>query len=160
MPTGMLARERIVEAVLQHGIIDLGGAHPVAPPRAVHEVGRGIHVLHTARDGRVQKTKLNFSGRGCYRLSARTTDAIDGHRRNFDGNATTDGGLSGRVHLVAGLNDIAHDDGADGLARDACPFQTSLDHRRAQFHGRRIFQSAIVGSDRRAYRRADQQFAL
>jgi hypothetical protein len=26
-----------------------------------------------------------------------------------------------RVHLIAGLNDIAHDDGADGLARGDLP---------------------------------------
>ena len=46
-------------------------------------------------------------------LGARTADAVDGHCRDVDREAAMDGRLPGRVHLVAGLDDIAHDDTAE-----------------------------------------------
>ena len=109
----MLARERVVEAVAKHAVMDLGGTHAVAPPAAVHQVGRAIHVLHAARDG-----DIHLAGRDLLRgrddgLSPGAADAVHRHGWNGHRHAAADRGLTGRVHLVAGLYDVTHDDAAD-----------------------------------------------
>ena len=57
VPAGMLAGEGVVEPVVQHRVVDLGIAHAVAPAAAVHQVRRGIHVLHAAGDRGVDEAE-------------------------------------------------------------------------------------------------------
>ena len=58
------------------------------------------------------------------RLRARAADAIDRHRGHGDGNAAVERRLPGRVHAVAGLDDVAHHHAAD--ARGSMPERRSV----------------------------------
>src|SRR5438128_7082238 len=100
----MLARERVVEAVAKHAVMDFSGAHPVAPTAAIHQVRRAVHVLHAARDGGV-----HLAGRDLLRsrydgLSPGATDAVHHHGWNGHRYAAADRSLTGRIHLVTGLD--------------------------------------------------------
>jgi hypothetical protein len=44
VPSRMLAREGVLQPVAQHRVMDLGGAHAIAPATAVEHIGRAVHV--------------------------------------------------------------------------------------------------------------------
>ena len=48
VPARRLIRERVIEAVTQHAVIELAVAHAVAPAAARDQVGRQIHILHAS----------------------------------------------------------------------------------------------------------------
>ena len=148
MPSGVLAGECVVEAVHQHRIEDVPVTHAITPTSGAHEIGRPIHVLHAAGDCAIDKAKHDLLRRARNRLSARAAHAIDRHRRNIDRHAAVDGRLPCRVHFVAGLDHIAHDDGID-FAR----WQFRTIERRTDDHGteigrRHILERAAVRADR------------
>ena len=60
VPAGVLAGERIVEAVHQHRIEDLRVAHAVTPAPGAHEIGRSIHVLHAAGNRAIDESEHHF----------------------------------------------------------------------------------------------------
>ena len=113
MPSRMLAGECIIKAVHQHRIEELPVAHTVAPTPGTHEIRRKVHIFHAAGNRAINEPEHHFLRRAGDRLRTRATDAIDCHRRNIDRHSAMDGRLPGRVHLVASLNHIAHDDCVD-----------------------------------------------
>src|SRR5262249_23385851 len=74
VPTGMLTREGIVEPVPEHAVVDLRIPHAITPAACIHEVGRAIHVLHSARDRRIDMTKPNFLRGASNGLRTRSAD--------------------------------------------------------------------------------------
>ena len=129
VPSGVLTGERIVEAVHEHRIVDLPVAHAVAPTAGAHEIRRAVHVLHAAGDRAVDESEHHLLCRACDRLSARAADAVHGHRRNIDRHAAVDSRLSGRVHLVAGLDHVAHDDRIHVAGRQFGALERRADRR-------------------------------
>ena len=113
VPAGMFAGKRVVEAVAQHAVVELRVAHAVAPSPVGDEVGRHVHVLHAAGDRAVEHAEHDLLRGGGDALRAGAADAVDRHGGNIDRYAAVDGGLPRRVHLVAGLDDIAHHHRAD-----------------------------------------------
>jgi hypothetical protein len=53
-----------------------------------------------------------------------------------------DGRLSGRIHLGAGLHDVAHDDGFHLVGAKLCARHRGADRRRAEIGRRYLFESA------------------
>jgi hypothetical protein len=62
-----------------------------------------------------------------------------------------DGGLARRVHLGAGLNDIAHDDGLDLLGIEPGAGDGGFDNDRAKIGRRNFFKATTKGTDRGAH---------
>ena len=58
-----------------------------------------------------------------------------------------DGRLPGRIHLVAGLDHVAHHDRLDLGMVELGPREYGADRRRAKLRGRRLFQSAAECAD-------------
>src|SRR5262245_42203272 len=158
MPARVLARERIVEAVPKHAVMDLSRAHAVAPATALHQVGSPVHILHaTGNRG------FDFSGRDLLRcrdngLRTGAADAIDSQSRNRDRHAATDCGLADRMPLVAGLNDVAHDHAADVGPIELAAFERLTHHGCTEISGRNRLERAVEGSDSGAHRLAKYDF--
>ncbi len=151
MPAGVLAREGIVESVHQHRIEDLRIAHAVTPAPGVHEIGRSIHVLHAAGNCAIDKSEHDFLRSAGDGLRTRAANPVDRHRGDLDGDATIYCRLSGRVHLVAGLDHVAHDDGTDLTGLKFRPIQRRPDDRSAKVGRRHLLVGATVGTDRGAH---------
>ena len=94
----------------KHAVVELAVAQAIAPAAACNKVRRLIHVLHAARDGGIHITEQDFLRGRDDGLRARAADAIDGQCRNRHRQPRVNGGLTGGIHFVAGLDDIAHDD--------------------------------------------------
>ena len=107
----MRVGERIVQSVAQDAVIELAVAHAVAPATARDEIRRLVHVLHAARHRDIDISQGNLLGGRNNGLCPRAADAIDRKRRRRDRQPGMDSRLPGGIHLGAGLDDIAHDDG-------------------------------------------------
>lgn len=86
-----------------------------------------------------------------YRLRTRAANPVDCHRGDLDGDATIYCRLSGRVHLVAGLDHIAHDNGTDLAGLKFRPIQRRPDDRSTKVSRRHLLVGAAVGTDRGAH---------
>ena len=148
MPARVLARERVVQSVAQHAVVDLDIAHALTPAPTGHEVRRLIHVFHSTGDGGVDMAEPDLLRRRCDCLRTRAADAINGHRGHGDGNTAVDRGLTRRIHAGSGLDDIAHHHAADAPGIEARAPQRLANHRSAQLGGWRGFQCAVEGPDR------------
>jgi hypothetical protein len=63
-----------------------------------------------------------------------------------------DRGLTGRIHLGAGLHDIAHDDCFHLVGAKLCARDGGADRRRAEVGSRHVLEAAAKGADRGADR--------
>ena len=156
----MLAGEGVVETVHQHRIEDLSVAHAVAPAAGAHEIGGTVHVLHAAGHRAVDETEHDLLSRARDRLRTRPANAVDRQRRNTDRDAAMDGRLSGRVHFVAGLDHVAHDDRTDIAGRQFRALKRGADGHGAEIDRRRILQRAAVCADGGAHGRTDYDFLI
>jgi hypothetical protein len=57
VPARRVIRERVIEAVTQHTVVELAVAHAVAPAAAPDQVGRQIHILHASGHGDIDCTQ-------------------------------------------------------------------------------------------------------
>ena len=137
----MLIGESVVQAISQHAVVDLGIAHTVPPTPAEHQVGRSVHILHAAGNRAIHHAEHDFLGGRDDRLSTGATHAVHRHGGHFDRQSAKDGGLSRRIYLVAGLYDIAHNDGLN-LGGVKLSSRQNRDHCRPYRRCRRIFQRA------------------
>ena len=151
----MLTREGIVEAVTKHAVVDLGGTHAVAPAAAIHQVRRAIHVLHTARDRDLHLACHDLLRSRDDGLSAGAAHAVHRHGRDRHRYAAADRSLPCGIHLVAGLDDVAHDDAADCPGVESRSLQRFAHHDRPQIRCRDRLQRTVVGADRGADRAAE-----
>src|SRR2546423_9201338 len=71
-----------------------------------------------------------------------------------------DRGLARRVHLGAGLNDIAHDDGPHLLGIEPSAGDGGFDDDRAEIGRRNLFQAAAKGTDRGSHWRDNNDRVL
>jgi hypothetical protein len=78
--------------------------------------------------------------------------AIDRERGGRDRQAGTDSRLPGRIHLVAGLHDIPHDDGLYLLGAKLCASDRGRDCGGTEGGSRDVFERTRKGADRRANR--------
>ena len=159
MPPGMLVGECIDEAVAQHAVEDRGLAHPVAPAGAVEQVRRALHAFHAAGDGRVREAQHDLLRGIDDRLRAGAADPVDRQRGNRDRNAGADRRLPCGVHLVAGLDHVAHHDRVDGRAIQTAAPQGLAHGDRAELGRGRVLQGAVERADRRPDGVADDDFA-
>src|SRR6516164_2300570 len=109
----MSAGEGVVEAVAEHAVMDFRGTHAVAPAPAVDQVWCAVHVLHTSRDGDIDLATRDLLGGGNDGLRSRPANPVYRHGRDGHRHPAADRSLSCWIHLVAGLNDVAHHDAAD-----------------------------------------------
>ena len=128
----MLAGEGVVEAILQHAVEHRHITHARAPAALRQEVGREVHVLHAAGHGAMGKPRPDLLCGAGNALRTRAADAIDGHCRHTHRQAPFNHRLTGRIHLAAGLNDLAHDDCFDLLRRQPGAPEHFTDHCSAQ----------------------------
>ena len=147
VPARMFAGERIVQPVPQHAVVKLPIAQPVAPTPACREVGRPIHVFHAARHRAVRQPEHDVLGGRHDGLRARAADAVDSHRRDVDWKSTIHGRLPGRVHLVAGLDDISHNGGIHIRTLEFRTLQHGSHNRGAQFGRGHGLEAAVEGAD-------------
>ena len=147
VPSRMLTGEGVVQPIEQHAVIDLGVTHPVAPASSVHEIGRSVHILHATGDRHIGLTKPNLLGGGDDGLGAGSANAIYGHRRHGDRQSAADGGLPRRIHPVAGLDDVAHDDRINTRAVQACPAERFPNGGRAELGRGHALERAVIGPD-------------
>src|SRR5262249_38089364 len=68
---------------------------------------------------------------------------------------TADRRLTGRIHLVARLNDVAHHDAADRGGVEACAPQRLAYHRGAEVGCRNRLERTVEGADRGPDRTAE-----
>src|SRR5260370_6707959 len=93
-------------------------------------------------------------------LRARAANAVHGQRRDRDRQSGMDGGLACRVHLGAGLNDIAHDDRPDLLGIEAGACDGGLDGDGAEIGRRKLFQAPAKRPNRGSHRRDNNDRVL
>jgi hypothetical protein len=148
VPARVLAGEGIVEAVAKHAVVDLCGAHAVAPAAAVHQIRCAIHVLHASGDGDVHLAGRDLLRGGDDRLGAGTTNTVHRRGRNRHRQAATDRGLARRIHLVAGLDDVAHEDAADRRGVEPRAPQCLAHDGRTEVRRRDRLERTVVGTDR------------
>jgi hypothetical protein len=147
MPAGMRVRESVVQAVAQHAVVELAVTHAVAPANARHEVRRLVHVLHAARHRDIDVAEGNLLRSRDDRLRSGAADPVDRERRDRDRQPGMDGGLPGRIHLGAGLHDIAHDDGAHLVGAKLSARDRGADRHGTEIGRRYLFESAAEGTD-------------
>ena len=152
MPAGMRVRERVVQAVAQHAVVELAVAHAVAPAGARDEIRRLVHVLHAARHRDIDVAERNLLRCRDDRLRSGAADAVDRERRHRDRQPGMDGSLPGRIHLGAGLHDVAHDDGFHLVGAKLRARDRGADRHRAEIGRRYLFESAAERADRSANR--------
>src|ERR1700683_3504285 len=145
----MLAGEGIVEAVAKHAVVDLCGAHAVAPTAAVHQIRCAIHVLHASGDGDLHLAGCDLLRSGDDRLGPRTADTVHRHGRNRHRQAATDRSLARRIHLVAGLEGVAHEEPAAGRGVEPRTPQCLAHDGRTEIGRRDRLERTVVGTDRR-----------
>jgi hypothetical protein len=63
VPARRLIRERVIEAVTQHAVVELAVAHAVAPAAARNQVRRQIHILHASGHGGLGSTQEDLMRR-------------------------------------------------------------------------------------------------
>ena len=160
VPSRMLAGEGVVEAVHQHRIEDLGVAHTIAPAPGPHEIGGAVHVLHAAGNRAVDEPEHDLLSRASNRLRTRAADAVDRQGRNIDRDAAMDGRLPGRVHFIAGLDYVAHDDRADIARWQFRALKRRTDYYRAKIDRWHILQRAAVCADGSAHGGTDDNFFI
>jgi len=145
MPTRVLIRERIVEPVAQHAVVEDSVAQAVTPSATRNHVWSCVHVLNTASDGRIHRAHQDFMRCGHDRLRAGAADPIDGHDGDLDRQSPVDRRPARGIHLVAGLHRISHDDRADLIRLQARLLKSVIDGCRSQFNGcRQMFQWLCV----------------
>ncbi len=160
VPSGMFTGKGVVKAVHQHRVEYLCVAHAVSPAPGAHEVRGTVHVLHAAGDRAIDQAKHHLLRGAGNRLRTRAADAVDRQRRNLDRNAAIDGRLPGRVHLVAGLDHVAHDDRVDIAGCEFRTLKRRADHHGAEIDRRHILQRAAICADGSAHRRTDYDFLV
>lgn len=111
VPAGMFAGKRVVQSVEQQRIHGLGISHARAEAHAGQQVGRAVHVLDTAGDHDARNAGEHFRIRGRDTLGTGAADAVHGHGWHAHRQAPVDRRLSGHIHAIAGLHDVAHHDG-------------------------------------------------
>ena len=153
----MLAGKGVIKSVPKHAVVELAVAEPIAPAAAADEEGRLVHVLHAAGHSDVDVAQQDFLRRGHDRLRARAADPIDGHRGHGHRKPGVDDGLTGRIHLRASLDDIAHRRGLDFLGLHPRPFDGGANRDSAEVRRWYVLESAAKGADRRADRFRDNR---
>ncbi len=149
MPAGVLTGECVDQAVHQHAVMQDAVAHALAPAASGHQVRCAVHVLHAACNGEVDIAQADFVrclGDG---LGTGSAYAVDGQRRDGFRNACVDRCLARRVHLVAGLDDVAEHYGADKLGVQPSTFHCCPNHGGAKLRGRDGLQRAVECADGR-----------
>jgi hypothetical protein len=148
----------VVQPVVEHGVKDLLMAHAVAPAAAGHEIRGLVHVLHAAGEAHPGETELDLLGRRDDGLGTRAANAVDRHRWHLDGDPAADCRLTGRVHLVAGLDDVAHDDRPEFGRVELRAFQDCPDRGGPELGRGRALQAAAIGADGGADGMAEDDF--
>ena len=151
----MLIREGIVEPVAQHAVVNPGIAHAVAPAPVQIQVGRKIHVLHSAGDSTVTMPE-HYLLRGVnHRLGAGAADPVDRHGRHRHRQSGVDRSLARRIHPGAGLNHLTQHHTLHIVGGQARAAQALGDGSSTEVGCRYGLECATVGTDGCAYRGAE-----
>ena len=132
-------------------VFQLAFAQADAPAHAANHVRRLRHRFHAAGQHDLRLAELNHLRGGDDRLHARAAQAIDGERRNLDGNAGLQRDVARAVDGVArSLLRVADDDVIDFAGLDAGALHGFRGGDGAQFHGGEVAQLAAVAAHGRA----------
>ncbi len=146
----VLARERVGQPVVDHGVDRLGVAHPEAEASLLEHVRGARHRLHAPADAdldvpgsdrRVEQPGGPDPGR------AHLVDRLRGH---LLGDPGLDLGLARGDLSLPGLEDLAHDHVLDLLGGDVGALESAADRRAAELGGVDGGQAAAELADRRA----------
>ncbi len=152
VPPGMLTGEGIIETIHQHRIEYFRITHAIAPAPGTHEIRGTVHVLHAAGDRAIDQAEHHLLRGARNRLRSRAANPVDRHCRNLDRDAAIDGRLPGRVHFVASLDHVAHDNRVDITGAEFRALKRRADYRGTEIYRRHIFQRAAIGADGRTHR--------
>ena len=151
----MLIREGIIEPVVQHAVVNLGIAHAVAPTPAQIQIGREVHVLHSAGDSAIEMPEHYLLRGTNHGLSAGTADPVDRHGRHRYRQSGVDRSLARRVHLGAGLDHLTQDHVLHILGCQARAAQGLRNNGSTELWCRHALECATVSADGCAYRGAE-----
>ena len=123
----LLARERVGEPVVGHGVERLDVAHAEPEARLGEQVGRPRHRLHAARHRELEIARAHGLIDDADGPQARGADLVDGLRGDLLGDPGLDLGLAGRDLPLAGLQHLAHDHVLDLVRLDLGALERGLD---------------------------------
>jgi hypothetical protein len=150
MPARVFPGESVVQAVAKQAVVELSVSEAITPAATLNEVGRLIHALHAARDGRIGVTQKDLLRRRHNRLRPRTANTVHRHRGDGHWQAGLHRRLTGRIHLRSGLNDIAHRHGLDLVGPEPGSLDRGADRDGAQIRRRHVLQGPAERADCRA----------
>ena len=144
----LLARERVGEPVVGHGVERLDVAHAEPEARLGEQVGRPRHRLHAARHREVEIARAHGLIDDADGPQARGADLVDGLRGDLLGDPGLDLGLAGRDLPLAGLQHLAHDHVLDLVRLDLGALERGLDRGRAELGGVHARQTSAELAER------------
>ena len=130
-----------------HGVDDLGVAHPSAPTVGGDGVGGAAHALGAAAHHQVGVAALDGAGALDDGLQAGAADHAHGVGGHLQGHAGLDHALTGHVLALGSGQDVAEHDLIQPLALDVAPLEGLGDDDGAQLGGGHILQGAAEGTD-------------
>ena len=125
-------------------------AHPIAPARALQQVGRVGHRFGAAGHDDVDVADAQRLDRVDNGLQSGAADAVDRFRRHLERQPRFQRRLPRDVHAGARLKHASEHDVADVGRRDAGARDRFADRDRAEIDSRHIFQRAAERPNRRA----------
>ena len=139
--------EGVPQAVLDHGVHQLGVAHAQPGTGTGHHVGGEAHVLLAAGDHHLGIAAADGLGREVQGLEAGAADLVQGQGRHGVGQPGEDGGLAGGVLAGACGEHLAEDDLVDLGPVEAGLGQQLADHSGAQLRRGDVGQRALEAAD-------------
>ena len=137
----------IPQAVLDHGVDDLGVAHASAPTVGGDGIGSAAHALSAAAHDEVSVAALDGAGALDDGLQTGAADHAHGVGGHLQGHAGLDHALTGHVLTLGSGQDVTEHDLIQPLALDVAALEGLGDDDGAQLSGRDIPQRAAEGAD-------------
>ncbi len=142
----------VPQPIVDHGILELAGAHAVTEACFLKVIGRHAHVLHAAGYHHIGVTGLDRLGGQHDGFQRGTAYFVDGDAFCFPGHAGLDRCLLGRVLAIAAGKDLAHEHFVYFAFPDTGPFDRFLDHDGPQVRGADGGQRSVETAQRCSHR--------
>ena len=137
----------VPQAVLDHGVDDLGVAHPGAPTVGGDGIGSAAHALGAAAHHQDGVAALDGGGTLDDGLQAGAADHADGVGGHLQGHTGLDHALTGHVLALSGGQDVAEHNLVQPFALDVAALEGLGNDGGAQVSGGDIPQGAAEGAD-------------
>jgi hypothetical protein len=145
----------VFEAIEKHVVENATVAHAIAGARAIKEVRRVGHTLHTSGDGDGEAACEELVVGEHDGLHAGAAHFVDGGCGGGNRKSRGDGGLARGSLALAGRKHAAHDGFVDGVGWDASAGDCGADGDGAEFRRSEVFEIALKRADGGAGRADD-----